>query len=103
MARDGTAFTKIYSFDGTAGSSPNSAMLQLSSSAFVGTTSASGRCGEGTVFRLSLTGETITGQTSCGQDNNNDSGGGGVIDPAWLALLGLLGCWSVMRRSRCDG
>jgi uncharacterized repeat protein (TIGR03803 family) len=98
MARDGTAFTKVYSFDGTAGASPNSAMLQLSSSAFVGTTSTAGRCGEGTVFRLSLTGETITGQTSCGQDNNNNDSGGGAIDPAWLMLLGLLGCWRVARR-----
>ena len=98
ISRDGTEFTKIYSFDGTAGASPNSAMLQLSSSVFVGTTAAAGRCGEGTVFRLSLTGETITGETSCGQNNSNNNSGGGAVDPTWLTLLGLLGWWSIIAK-----
>ena len=102
MARDGTGFTKVYSFDGAAGASPNNAMLQLSSSVFVGTTAAAGRCGEGTVFRLSLTGDEIEGLTSCGQGNNNNNSGGGVIDPTWLALLGLLGWSSVTRRWRAN-
>jgi uncharacterized repeat protein (TIGR03803 family) len=97
MPRDGTPFRKIFSFDGTTGSGPNSAMLQLNSSIFVGTTGGGGRCGEGTVFRLDLTGDTIEGDTTCG-DTGGGNSGGGRIDPAWLLVLGLLGWWSVARR-----
>ena len=92
-------FKKIYSFDGAAGAGPNSAMLRLSSSVFVGTTSAAGRCGEGTVFRLSLTGDEIEGQTSCGQGNNSNDSGGGVIDPPGSPCLGC----SVGRASCAGG
>ena len=97
MATDGTGFTRIFSFDGATGTGPNSKLLQLNSSIFVGTTNGGGRCGEGTLYRLDLTGDTIEGDTTCGDTGNNDSGGGSV-DPAWLILCGLLGAWRVTRR-----
>jgi MYXO-CTERM domain-containing protein len=97
IARDGTGFTKIYSFDGAAGAAPNSALLQLDDTVFIGTTGSGGRCSEGTVFRLSLTGDTIDGLTSCGS-GSRDSGGGGVTSP--FAILWLLGAGLAGARRR---
>jgi uncharacterized repeat protein (TIGR03803 family) len=96
IARDGTGFTSLYSFQNTDGSGPTGKMVQLDESTFVGLTTAGGNCGQGTVFRLSLTGATVTGVTNCGRSSNNDSGGGGIA-PALLLLLAVAG---VARRVR---
>jgi uncharacterized repeat protein (TIGR03803 family) len=88
IARDGTGFTSLYSFDGGDGSTPTGRMLQLDASTFVGVTRGGGRCGQGTVFQLSLTGAETKGVTNCGRKNN---GGGGGTAPALLLLLGLAG------------
>jgi uncharacterized repeat protein (TIGR03803 family) len=99
MDRDGTGFATVFSFDGVTGSGPNGKLLQIENSLFVGTTSSGGRCGEGTVFQLDLNGDTIEGDTSCG-DTGNNGGGGGSVTSDWLVVLGLLGCWSVARRRK---
>jgi uncharacterized repeat protein (TIGR03803 family) len=88
IARDGTGFTSIYSFQGNDGSSPNGRLLQLNPTTFVGITQAGGRCSQGTVYQLSLTGATTKGVTNCGRKNN--SGGGGVA-PALLLVLMVAG------------
>jgi uncharacterized repeat protein (TIGR03803 family) len=89
IARDGTAFTKIYSFVSENGVGPNTELVQLDNSTFIGTTTSGGRCGEGTVYSLSLTGEEIEGDTTCG--GGFDDGGGGRTAPLtlllWLALF----------------
>jgi uncharacterized protein (DUF983 family) len=63
-------------------------MLQLDANTFVGLAGGSGRCGQGVIYQLSLTGATLDGITNCGQRKN--SGGGGT-GPALLLLLGVLG------------
>jgi len=97
IARDGTGFMKIVSFAGSNGASPNSTMIQLTDTAFVGTTSSGGRCGEGTVFRMGLTGQTVDGDTSCG-NSSSGNGGGGATSPLSLVLL-LGGGWIVRRKA----
>jgi len=94
IARDGTGFTSLRSFEGTNGSSPTGRMLQLDASTFVGLAAGSGRCGQGVLYQLSLSGATVDGITNCGQRKN--SGGGGTT-PALLLLLGALG---LLRRWR---
>jgi uncharacterized repeat protein (TIGR03803 family) len=84
IARDGTGFTKLFNFENTTGTSPSGRLVQLNSTEFIGTTNNGGRCGSGTVYRLSLAGTTVTGDTTCGQ-NTGDGGGGGAI--SWLGLL----------------
>jgi uncharacterized repeat protein (TIGR03803 family) len=88
IARDGTGFTSIHSFQGSDGSSPSGRLLQLNSTTFVGITQSGGRCSQGTVYQLSLTGATTKGVTNCGR--KNDSGGGGVA-PALLLVLMVAG------------
>lgn len=88
IARDGTGFTSIYSFKGSDGASPTGRLLQLSATTFVGVTQSGGRCSQGTVYQLSLTGATSKGITNCGQKKS--SGGGGVA-PALLLLLAVAG------------
>jgi uncharacterized repeat protein (TIGR03803 family) len=94
MARDGSGFTSLYSFNGSDGSGPTGRLLQLGGATFVGVTQSGGNCGQGTVFHLSLTGATVNGVTNCGRRSN--SGGGGMA-PALLLLLGVAG---VVRRAR---
>jgi uncharacterized repeat protein (TIGR03803 family) len=91
--RDGTDFTRLYSFDGAQGSAPGSKLLQLSSGVLVGLTTSSGSCGYGTLFQYSQAGDTVTGNRNCGR-NNNDNGGGS----AGLGLLALLGVLALGRR-----
>jgi uncharacterized repeat protein (TIGR03803 family) len=88
IARDGTNFASVRSFEGTNGSTPTGRMLQLDANTFVGLAGGSGRCGQGVIYQLSLTGATLDGITNCGQRKN--SGGGGT-GPALLLLLGVLG------------
>ena len=90
IGRDGTGFTQLHSFDNTKGSSPVGRLLQLTDSVFIGATTLGGNCGGGTVYRLSLTGETVTGRSDCGRSDNNNNGGGSMA-PAILLLFGLLG------------
>jgi len=85
IARDGTGFTSIHSFEGSDGSGPSGRLLQLDATTFVGITQSGGRCSQGTVYQLSLTGATTKGVTNCGRKNN--SGGGGVAPALLLALL----------------
>jgi uncharacterized repeat protein (TIGR03803 family) len=88
IARDGTRFTSLRSFEGTNGSSPTGRMVQLDANTFVGLAAGSGRCGQGAIYQLSLTGATVDGVTNCGQRRNS---GGGSAGPALLLLLGVLG------------
>lgn len=85
IARDGTGFTSIHSFQGSDGASPGGRLLQLDATTFVGITQSGGRCSQGTVYQLSLTGATTKGVTNCGRKNNN--GGGGVAPALLLVLL----------------
>ena len=84
IARDGTGYTNFHSFDNTTGASGSGRMVQLNATEFIGTTTNGGRCGNGTIFRLSLAGTTVTGDTSCGESGSGGGGGGGI---SWLTLL----------------
>ena len=88
IARDGTGFTSIHSFQGSDGSSPSGRLLQLNPTTFVGITQSGGRCSQGTVYQLSLTGATTKGVTNCGRKDNS---GGGSVAPALLLLLLVAG------------
>jgi len=94
IARDGTGFTSLRSFEGSNGSSPAGRMVQFDASTFVGLAAGSGRCGQGVLYQFSLTGATVDGITNCGQRRN--SGGGGTA-PVLLLLVGSLG---LLRRLR---
>jgi uncharacterized repeat protein (TIGR03803 family) len=84
IGRDGSDdFTKLADFETATGSAGNGRMVQLDSTEFIGTTTNGGRCGAGTIFRLSLAGTTVTGDTTCGQS----SGGGGGGAASWFVLL----------------
>jgi len=88
IARDGTGFTSLHSFQGNDGSSPSGRLLQLNTTTFVGITQSGGRCSQGTVYQLSLTGATTKGVTNCGRKNNS---GGGAVAPVLLLLLLVAG------------
>ncbi len=98
IARDGLGFTRLYSFNGDDGSVPAGPLLQLDATTFVGIALSGGKCGQGTMFHFSLTGETISGNKTCGQKKKNQSGGGAVA-PGMLLLLGGL---ALARRRRRD-
>jgi uncharacterized repeat protein (TIGR03803 family) len=97
IARDGTGFTKLYSFNGDEGSVPNGPLLQLDATTFVGVALSGGKCGQGTLFYYSSIGEKVDGNTSCGQKKKNQ-GGGGALAPGILLLLGGLGLARRRRR-----
>jgi uncharacterized repeat protein (TIGR03803 family) len=97
IARDGTGFTRLHSLDGNNGAGPSSQLLQLSDSVFVGVATASGKCASGTIFRYSMTGDTVTGNTKCGFKKNSNTGGG-ATGPAVLLLIGGLGLARRRRR-----
>ena len=86
--RAGTGFSRLYSFDGQNGSLPSSRLLETASGVFVGVATSSGNCGYGTIFRYSLAGDTVTGNTRCGQ-KKNDSGGGSAGFAVILLFAGL--------------
>lgn len=88
IARDGSGFEKLYSFDGDAGSVPNGPLLQLDADTFVGITLTGGKCDQGTMFHYSATGATVSGNTTCGRKKSNQ--GGGALAPGMLLLLGGL-------------
>ena len=86
--RAGTGFSRLYSFDGKHGSLPSSRLLETASGVFVGIATGTGNCSYGTVFRYSLAGDTVTGNTRCGR-KNNDSGGGSAGFAVVLLFAGL--------------
>jgi uncharacterized repeat protein (TIGR03803 family) len=89
--RAGTNFARLYSFDGKNGSLPSSRLLETASGVFVGIATSTGNCSYGTVFRYSLAGDTVTGNTRCGRKKNNSGGGSAGFAVALLfAGLGLL-------------
>ena len=57
---------------------------------FVGAAANTGNCSYGTIFRYSLAGDTVTGNTSCGRKKNNSGGGSAGFAVLLLAGLGLL-------------
>ena len=61
----GPRLTNFHSFDNATGRRNGSGrMVQVNATEFIGTTTNGGRCGNGTIFRLSLAGTTVTGDTS---------------------------------------
>ncbi|MBK7903258.1 MAG: hypothetical protein IPJ97_10200 [Proteobacteria bacterium] len=89
--RAGTNFARLYSFDGKNGSVPSSRLLETASGVFVGVATSTGNCGYGTIFRYSLAGDTVTGDTRCGRKKNNSGGGSaGFAVVLLFAGLGLL-------------
>ena len=94
-----TGYTKLHSFDNVTGANGNGRMVELNATEFAGTTTNGGRCGNGTIFRLSLAGTTVSGDTSCG-DSGDDGGSGGGVSWPLLLLIGLLlpAGWRARRR-----
>ena len=88
--RAGTNFTRLHSFDGQHGSLPSSRLLETAPGVFVGAAANTGNCSYGTIFRYSLAGDTVTGNTSCGRKKNNSGGGSAGFAVLLLAGLGLL-------------
>ena len=96
IARDGTGFTKLYSFEGPQGANPRGRLLQTNATTLIGVALDGGRCSQGTIYQYSSTGATVTGDTGCGQKKSNK--GGGATTPALLLLLGTLGIARARRR-----
>jgi MYXO-CTERM domain-containing protein len=94
----GTGYTNLHNFDSTTGSNGNGTMVQLNSTEFIGTATNGGRCGSGTIFRLSLAGTTVTGDTSCGSSSGGGGGGGATSLQLLLMLGALLLAGSIRRR-----
>jgi uncharacterized repeat protein (TIGR03803 family) len=90
IARDGTGFSSLHSFESSEGARPVGKLLQLNDTTFVGVTSSSGKCGQGTLFQYSTTGAKVAGNTTCGQKKNYSNGGGSTA-PAMLLLISVLG------------
>ena len=97
IARDGTGFSKLHSFDNSQGSNPRGRLLQTNATTLIGVALDGGRCGQGTIYQYSSTGATVVGDTGCGQKRSNK--GGGTTTPALLLLLGALGVARARRRS----
>jgi uncharacterized repeat protein (TIGR03803 family) len=96
IARDGTGFSKLHSFDNSQGSNPRGRLLQTNATTLIGVALDGGRCGQGTIYQYSSTGATVVGDTGCGQKKSNK--GGGATTPALLLLLGALGVARARRR-----
>jgi uncharacterized repeat protein (TIGR03803 family) len=89
--RTGTNFAKLHDFVNANGTAPASKVIEQAPGVFLGLTGSAGNCGYGTIWRYSAAGDTVTGNTRCGQRRNNNSGGGGSAGFAVLLLLGWLG------------
>jgi uncharacterized repeat protein (TIGR03803 family) len=87
--RAGTGFSRLHSFDGQHGSLPSSRLLETAPGVFVGAAANGGNCSYGTIFRYSLAGDTVTGNTRCGQKKKNNSGGGSAGFAVVLLFAGL--------------
>jgi MYXO-CTERM domain-containing protein len=88
-------YQRLYSFDTQHGSGPMSNLVELSPTVFVGLAGGTGRCGYGTLYRYSATGDTVAGNADCGGNNNNrnNDNGGGATGALLLLLFGGLGWW----------
>jgi uncharacterized repeat protein (TIGR03803 family) len=88
IARDGTGFAQLHSFNFDNGYRPTGRLLQTDASTFIGVTQNGAQCEEGSVFQFSLTGARVDGVTDCGRKKkNNNNSGGGAVTPALLLLL----------------
>lgn len=87
IARDGTGFVRLHSFNFQNGFRPTGRLLQTDASTFIGVTQGGAQCEEGSVFQFSLTGARVDGETDCGRRRNNNNNGGGAVAPALLLLL----------------
>ncbi len=75
--RAGTNFSRLYSFDGAERLAAVEQVARDGARRVRRRSPASaGNCSYGTIFRYSLAGDTVTGNTSCGQKKNSNSGGG---------------------------
>lgn len=88
----GSNFTTLHDFEAKDGTAPGSRVIQQADGVFYGLTGSSGNCGYGTLWRYSAAGDTVTGNTRCGQKRSNRNGGGSVGFIV-LALLGGLGLY----------
>ncbi len=95
LDRAGTNFSLLYSFEAKDGTGPASRVLETGPGVFLGSTGSAGNCSYGTIWRYSAAGDTVTGNTRCGQkkNNNNNGGGGGHFGFGLLVLLGGLGLY----------
>jgi uncharacterized repeat protein (TIGR03803 family) len=89
--RTGSNFTKLHNFAAKDGTGPASRVFEHAPGVFMGLTSSAGNCGYGTLWRYSAAGDTVTGNTTCGQKKSNQNSGGGHAGLLLLALLGILG------------
>ncbi len=94
MARDGTGFEVLHSFEGQDGSSPSGRLVQLDSNTFAGVAQGGGKCGQGVLYSMSLNGAEVKGVTNCGRKKNT---GGGAMGPLLLLALGTLGVARALR------
>jgi len=90
----GSNFTTLHDFESKDGTGPGSRVIQQADGVFYGLTGSAGNCGYGTLWRYSAAGDTVTGNTKCGQKKSNQKGGGGV----GLVVLALLGGLGLYRR-----
>src|SRR5258706_12213817 len=67
--------TKVVSFNGTNGSSPEAGLLEGSDGNFYGTTSAGGASNKGTVFKVTPAGELTTLVSFNGSNGSNPQAG----------------------------
>jgi uncharacterized repeat protein (TIGR03803 family) len=91
--RTGTNFASLHDFEAKDGTAPASRVVEQGPGLFYGLTGSAGNCGYGTLWRYSAAGDTITGNTRCGQKKSNQNSGGGGAGLALLALLGALGLY----------
>lgn len=85
-----TNLSRLHSFASDVGSVPSSKLVQASGNVFLGTVQNGGKCGYGAVYRYSGAGDTVTGNTKCGNTGKNNNNGGGAGEPALLLMLGTL-------------
>lgn len=91
--RTGTNFATLHDFEAKDGTGPASRVVEQGPGLFYGLTGSAGNCGYGTLWRYSAAGDTVTGNTRCGQKKSNQNSGGGSAGFALLALLGGLGLY----------
>jgi uncharacterized repeat protein (TIGR03803 family) len=90
----GSNFTTLHDFEAKDGTAPSSRVIQQADGVFYGLASSSGNCGYGTLWRYSAAGDTVTGNTKCGQKKGDRyGGGGGSVGFVVLTLLGGLGLY----------
>ena len=98
LARDGSGFDSLFSFNYSGGSAPSSRLLQLDANTFIGLAQSGADCGFGTVYQFSLTGDTVSGITNCGRKKKSNSGGGSTTPGLLLLLGGALAARRLRRR-----